>query len=39
MRTILNAAASSTFRPEERSSSIDSTLPSGRMVTVSRRLP
>src|SRR5207237_2026769 len=39
MRTILNAASSSTFRPEERSSSIDSTLPSGRMVTLRRRLP
>src|SRR5437868_6028235 len=39
MRTILKAALSSTLRPEERSSSIDSTLPSARIVTVSRRLP
>ncbi len=33
------AASSSTFRPEERSSSMDSTLPSARSVTVMRRLP
>ena len=34
MRTILNAALSRTFRPEERSSSTAATLPSGRTVTL-----